>query len=69
MPHVIVHQASNYTQDLHYIIPKDWVVHNTSSGYMDRDGLIKAMMYFETFCGLNILNPQVLFYDGYDSYF
>ena len=57
MPPVIVHQASNYTQDLHYNIPKDWVVHNTPSGYMDRDGWMKGMMNLKTFCGSKKLNP------------
>ena len=38
MPPMIVHQAANYTQDLHWNLPSDWLVHNMPSGYMDRDG-------------------------------
>ena len=38
MPPMIVHQAKNYTQDLHWNLPSDWLVHNTLSGYIDRDG-------------------------------
>ena len=66
---MIVHQATNYTQDLHYNIPKYWVVHNTLSRYMDRDGWMKAMMHSKTVCGANKLNPQVLLYDGHDIHF
>ena len=69
MPPVIVHQESNYTQDLHYKIPKDWLVHNTPSGYMDRDVRMKAMIHFKTVCGSKKINPQVLFYDGHSSHF
>ena len=28
-PPMIVHQAENYTQDLHWNLPSDWLVHNT----------------------------------------
>ena len=66
---VIVHQAEKYTQDLQYIIPKYWVVHNTTSGYRDRDGWMKVIMNFKTVCGANKLNTQVLFYDIHDSHF
>ena len=37
MPPVIFYLAENYNQYLHYKIPKYWVVHNTPSGYVDRD--------------------------------
>ena len=69
MPTVIFNQAEKYTQDLHYNIPKYWVVHNTSSGYMDRDGWMKAMMHCMNACWVNKLNPQVLFYDGHEIHF
>ena len=29
IPPMIVHQAENYTQDLHWNLPSDWLVHNT----------------------------------------
>ena len=38
IPHVIFHQAENYTQDIRYNILKDWVNQNTSYGYIDRGG-------------------------------
>ena len=69
MTPVIAHQAENYTQDLQYNITKDWVFHNTPSGYMDRDGWMKAMMYLKTVCGEKNLNTQVLLHDGHDSHF
>ena len=69
MSPVIVHQAENCTQDLHWKIPKEWVVHNTPSGYMDRYGWMKWMIHFKAVCGANTLNPHVLFYDVHDSHF
>ena len=69
MPPVIVHQATKYTQDLHYNIPKYWVFHNTPYGYIDRVGLMKAMMNFKTVCVANKLNQQVLFYDVHEIHF
>ena len=69
MQHVIIHQASNYTQNIYYNILKDWVTHNTTSEYMERDGCMKAMMHFKNVCGENKLNPQVLLYDGHGSHF
>ena len=66
---MIVHQAANYAQDLHWNIPSDWLVHNTSLGYMDRDGCMKAMGLFSRTSGARKINPQVLFFDGHDSHF
>ena len=37
IPPVVVHRITHYTQDLHYNIPSDWVIHNSPSGYMDSD--------------------------------
>ena len=69
MPPVIVHQAENYTQDCHWNLPSDWLVHNTPSGYMDRYGWMKAMSLFSRTYGASKLNPQVLFFDGHDIHF
>ena len=66
---MIVKQEENYTQYLHYKIPKDWVVHNKPSGYMDRNGWMKEIIHFKNVCGENKLNPWVLFYDRYGSHF
>ena len=69
MSPVIVRQESKYTQYLHYNITKDWVVHNTPSGHIYRDGWIKAMMHFKTVYGVNKIRPQVLFYDDHASHY
>ena len=36
MPPTVVHQAKEYSQDLHHNIPLDCTLHHTPSGYMDR---------------------------------
>ena len=69
MPPVIVHQANEYSQDLHYNIPLDWTVYPTSSRYMDRDGCIKAMIQLSNICGASPVNNQIIFFDGHDSHF
>ena len=69
MSHVIVRQSENYTQDLHYNIPKYWVIQNTPYGYIDRGAWVKEIVHFNNFCGLNQLNTQVLFYDDHDGHF
>ena len=69
MPPVIVHQAKEYSQDLHHNIPLEWTVHHTSSGYMDRDGWLKAMTQFSNICSASPVNNQILFFDGNDSHF
>ena len=51
MPPVIFHKVENYTKYIHHYIMKDWVFHNTPSGYMDRDGWMKEMMNYKTVCG------------------
>ena len=66
---MIVLKEANYTQYIHYNIPKYWVVHNTTFGYINRDGWVKAMVHFNTVCGTNKINTQLLFYDGHDSHF
>ena len=69
MPPVIVHQAENYTQDLHWNLPSDWLVYNTLSVYMDRYGWMKTLSLFIRTCGDSKLNPQVLLCDVHDSQF
>ena len=64
-----MHQGANYTQDLHWNLPSDWLVHCTPSGYMDRDGWMKAMSLFSSTYGSSKMKPQVLFFDGHDSHF
>ena len=69
MPPMIVNQAENYTQDIHWDLPSDWLVHSTPSGYMDRDGWMKATSLFSRTCGSSNMNPRVLFFDGHGSHF
>ena len=69
MPPVVVHQAKEYSQDLHHNITFDWTIHNTPSGYMDRDRWLKAMMQLSNICGTSPVNNQILFLDGNDSHF
>ena len=69
MPPVIVHKAKEYSQYLHHNIPLDWIVHHTSSGYMDRHEWLKAMTQFSNICGASPVNNQILFFDGHDSHF
>ena len=69
MPPVIVHQAKEYSEDLHHKIPLDWTVHHTPSGYMDRDGWLKATTQFSNIYGASPVNNQILFFDGHDSHF
>ena len=69
MPPMIFQQAENYTQDLHWNLHSDWLVHNTPSGYMDRDIWMKEMSILSRNCGDNNTNPQILLFDGHDSHF
>ena len=69
IPPVVMHQITHYTQDLHYNIPSDWVIHNSPSRYMDRYGWHKSMSHFPSMCCYSPLNPQVLLYYGRDSHF
>ena len=50
-------------------IPLDWTVHHTPSGYMDRDGWLKAMNQFFNICVASPVNNQILFFNGHDSHF
>ena len=59
---MVVHQRANYTRDIHYNIPSNWVIHNSPSGQC-----IVAVGINP--CADLLLNPQVLFYDVHDSYF
>ena len=69
MPPVIIHQSKEYSQDLHHNIPLNWTVHHTSSGYMDRDGWLKAMTQFSNICGASPVNNQILLFNGHHSHF
>ena len=57
VPPIIVHQAENYTHDLHWNFPSDWLVHITPSGYMDMDGWMKAMIILSRTCASSKNKP------------
>ena len=69
MPPAVVHQAKEYSQDLHHNIPTDWTVHHTSSGYMDRHGWLKAMVKFPSIFRAYPVNYQIIFFDGHGIHF
>mmetsp|Transcript_6483 Transcript_6483/g.14165 ORF Transcript_6483/g.14165 Transcript_6483/m.14165 type:complete len:596 (+) Transcript_6483:66-1853(+) len=48
--------------------PDNWITHNNESGYMDRDGFLKAATAFIQMTGASVHNPQFLFLDGHDSH-
>ena len=68
IPPFIVHQSKEYSQDLHHNIPLEWTVHHTPSGYMDRDGWIKAMTQFSNIYGASPVKNQILFFDRHDNH-
>ena len=69
MPPVIFDQEENYTQDIHWNLPSDWIVHNTSSRYMERDGWTKVTSLFSSTCGDRNINPQILFFNIHERRF
>ena len=69
MPPVVVHQAKDYSQDLHHNITFDWTIHHTPYGYIDRDRWLKAMIQLSIICGTSPVNNQILFLDGHNSHF
>ena len=69
MPPIIVHQAKEWSQDIHHIIPLGWIVHHTPSSYMDRDRWLKSMTQLSNVCGAYPVNNKILFFDGHASHF
>ena len=69
MPPIILHQAKDFLQYLHFNTPLDWTVHIPQYGYMDRDGWIKATTQFYNVCGASPVKNKILFFDGHDSHF
>ena len=69
MPPIIVHQAKDYSEDLYYNVPLDWIVHHIPSGYMDRDGWLQFMTQFSYVCGASPVNNQILFFGGHRIHF
>ena len=69
MPPIILHKAKDYSQDIHYDVPLDWIVHHTTSGYMDRDGWIKSMTQISNVCGTYPVNNEILLFYGHGIHF
>ena len=69
MPPIIVHQSKDYSEEIHFNIPLEQTVHHTPSGYMDRDGWLKATTQLSNICGASPVNNQILFLDEHASHF
>ena len=50
IPTMIIYKEGNYTQDLHWNLPSEWLFHNMPSGYMDKDVWMKAMSLLSSTC-------------------
>lgn len=68
IPPTVVHQGLELTSDFLHGIPLNWIMHQTPSGYMDKDGWLKTIINFHFLAGSSPGNPQFLFFDGYDSH-
>ena len=68
MPPVVVHQAKEYSKDLHHNIPLDWTVHHTPSDYMDRDRWLNSTTQFTNICIASPVSNQIIFFDGHNSH-
>ena len=64
-----IHQAKEYSQDLHNNIPLELKVHHTPSEYMNRYGWLNAMVQLFNICGASPVNNHILFFNGHNSHF
>ena len=69
VPPIIVDQAKEYSQDLHFNIPLDWTVYHKPSGYMDRYGWLKSMTQLSSICSASPVKNQMILFNGHDSQF
>ena len=69
MPPIVSQKAKDYFQDIHHNIPLYFKVHHTPSGYMDRDGWIKAMTQLLNRLSASHVNNQILFFGGHVIHF
>ena len=69
MPPIIVHQAKEQSQHIHFNIPLNQIVYHAPSGYMDRDGLLKSTTQFSNVCDTSPVNNHILFFNGQGSHF
>ena len=59
---------NEWSEFLSLNLPGNQVVHNTPSGYIDRNGWLKTTENFSSLAGTSAGNPQFLFFDGHDSH-
>ena len=69
MSPIIVHQAKDYYEDIHFNIPLDWEFHHTPPGYMDRDRWLKSITQLFNICGTSLVSNQIFFFYGHDIHF
>ena len=68
LPPFVVHKEAEQTADFHYGGTANWLIHNSPSGYMDRDGWYKFIRMFTILSGAIKGNIKILLYDGHDSH-
>lgn len=68
IPPLMVHHSSNYNQSIYCSVPRDWVVHNKTSGYIYFNGHIKATTHISAVCCSHPFNPQVILYYYHGSH-
>ena len=69
MSHIIVHQAKEYSQDLHFNTRLEWIVNYTPYGYMDRYRWLKSITQFSNVYGTSPVNNEIIFFGGHASHF
>ena len=65
----MLHQAKDYSKDLHFNIPLDWIVHHTPSGYLDIYGWLKSMTQLSNLCNASPVKNWIIFFNGNDRHF
>ena len=69
MPPIVVHQSKEYFQYINYIIPIDWIIFHTPSGYVDIAVWFKDMDHLSTLCDASPFNNDNILFNGHDSHF
>ena len=69
MPPIIVHQAKEYSQYIHFKVTLYCAVHHTPSVYMDKYMWLKSISQSSNVYGSSPVNYQILFFGWHDNYF
>ena len=69
MPPIILHRSKEYSKDLQVKTLLEWTVYHIPSGYMYRNGRLKAMTQFSNVFGASPVNNQMIFFGGHGSHF